>query len=319
MSDIVLPALSGRNPLGFLAALGVLDVLDRVDGGSPTLRWSGGLAAHAIVTAEGDLEGLVATLDAAREPMLESVLLNWGPAELPLADLKPDPDVLRQWVLDIARAGEEARWQGDLFCALIAEGAVAGAGGAKPTHLHFTAGQQRFLNMVRHLGRAVGPNDLREALLGPWVFTSSLPTLGWHAGGERSYALRATDPSGGQRPGVPGADWLAFLGLALLPVVARGTALRTTGCGAEWKRSWFRWPLWTVPLTRRTTRSLLADASLADASTSKRAARGVSELLESPIRRTDQGGYGSFGPPVPVVARRPTSQNRGDRRARSFA
>lgn len=297
MSDLDLAPLVGTNPLGFFAALGALDVLHRSESAAdPTLRWTEGMVPHAVLGGVDDLDSLVEAVDIDRRAWAQSVLLQWGPAGAPADDVKIDRAGLGRWATDVAATLPEGRAAADLFCALVAEGAVAGKGDSKPTHLHFTAGQQRFLGMVRHLANAVTPADLEEALGGPWVYASSLPSLGWDAIGERIFAIRATDPAKEQRSGVPGADWLAFLGLTFFPVATRGTGLRTTACSATWKRGWFRWPLWDIALRPRTIRSLVSDPTVSKATDSERRARGITTLLQAPIRRSDQGGYGSFGP-----------------------
>src|SRR3546814_6405263 len=109
------------------------------------------------------------------------------------------------------------------------------------------------------------------------------------------------DPSKEERSGIPGADWLALLGLRFLPVSVSRGQLRTTGCSGSWKNGSFSWPLWTVPLTPGVVSALVADVGLQRMSKAERAALGVHHLLRSPIRRSDQGGYGSFGPPEPVL------------------
>lgn len=299
MSALQLEGLTGSNPLGFLAALGALDVLGRMSpAADPRLSWTPGLVPHAVLTGVDDVEALAAAIDDDRQRWRGSVLLGWGD----LQDVKLDPGTLRRWASALVSDGEPA--DAALFSALLAEGAVAGKGDSKPTHLHFTAGQQRFLMMVRELSERVTPQDLREALHGPWTYASRLPSLSWDARGERIYALRGTDPAGEKRGGVPGADWLAFLGLSFFPVVAKGTALRTTACSPGWKRGRFRWPLWAPGLRPATIRSLLRDPTLRRLDPEYLQARGVTQLLESPIRRSEQGGYGSFGPAAQVERER---------------
>lgn len=305
MTDVSLAALEGTNPLGFLASLGVLDALAAAGRGA-TLRWTDELVPHAVVTGVADDDELIALLDQERTRWLGSLLLDF-PADAPLADAKPDRVQLRAWFEAAARS-DVPRDQADMLCALLAEGAFDGGGKAKPTHLHFTAGQQRFLEMVRVLAEQVDADRLREATLGPWRRDSQLPSLSWDAGGERIYAIRATNPSNDKRLSVPGADWLAFRGLIFYPVCAKADGLRTTACDQEWKRSAFRWPLWAVPATRDVVRSLVADRSLLAVGSDlpgpeTLAARGVLMVLRAPIRRTDQGGYGSFTASEPLVSR----------------
>ncbi len=298
-SEVPLEALEGTNPLGFLAALGVLDALARQAGGI-TLRWTDELVPHAVVGGIGDLDLVLDALDRDREQWPGGPLLGFPP-ESPLPDAKPDRQKLRDWFAAVYREPVR-RADSDQLCALVAEDALDGKGNAKPTHLHFTAGQQQFLQMIRTLAAQVGRERLREAVCGPWAYDSPLPSLSWDCRGERVYAVRATNPSADKRLGVPGADWLAFRGLVCYPVTRTASgSLHTTACDPEWKRSAFRWPLWAVPGTRDAVASLVADRTLvaqgADIQPGDLAARGLLCVLQAPIRRTDQGGYGSFGPP----------------------
>lgn len=298
MTDIPLPALEGTNPLGFLAALGVLDAVSAALPGA-TLRWTDDLVPHAIIGGPGDLGWLLDALDKDREQWAGSAVLRFPADGQPLADAKPDGRQLRQW-FEHAGDRNRCRAESDLLCALVAEDAFDNNGRAKPTHLHFTAGQQKFLAMVRELAVAVDRGRLHEAICGPWWYDSPLPSLSWDSRGERLYAVRAVNPSNEKRRGVPGADWLAFRGLVFYPVTRtpRGT-LRTTACDAAWKTSAFRWPLWILPATRQVIRSLVADPSLVSsppgATPAELVARGIASVRQASIRRSDQGGYGSFG------------------------
>jgi hypothetical protein len=307
-SGITLPALDGTNPLGFLAALGVLDVLYRA-GREPTLRWTANLVPVPAVSGVTDEDGLIELIDADRARWQKSVVLH-GPTGVQLADAKPPPEVHREWAREVSDTLDDTRADADLFCALLSEGAVDGKGNAKPTHLHFTAGQQKFLAMVRELANRVDAERIREVISGPWREDSPLPSLSWNSQGERIYALRAVNPSSEKRLGVPGADWLAFLGLVFFPTRVRtgsrgeqGT-LDTNGCDRAWKRSALRWPLWTVPLERDTIWSLVGDSAVVGEhkNTDRRRlspeqlrVRGVLQVMQAPIRRSEQGGYGSFG------------------------
>ncbi|ONH21777.1 hypothetical protein BL253_37935 [Pseudofrankia asymbiotica] len=152
--------------------------------------------------------------------------------------------------------------------------------------------------MARTLQQKVRPADFREALTGPWWYASKLPILRWDPTGERVYAHTSRSPQDTKPTGVPGADWLAFLGLRHLPVTTRGTTLLTTACDPGWKEGAFHWPLWNAPTTSRVTMSLLAHPNLTKMTQPQRELLGVHRLLAAPIRRTDQGGYGSFGAPT---------------------
>lgn len=300
MTELRLDPLNGLNPLGFLAALGVLDVLQRVrPDRSPTLYWSDGIRPMPTVTGADGIEDLVSVILDDRESWQESVVLQgWG-AERP-DDIKPDPKDVSTWF----RAAELSAHAGDLplLHALISEGALAGKGDSKPTHLHFTAGQQKFLEMCRQLRDELDRSHIVEALDGPWTRSSKLPVLGWdNEQGERLFAYSRKEPSSGKKTGVPGADWLAFLGLRFLPVsTTSGGELVTAGCAPTWKvGGHLTWPLWSRPLGSVEVSMLLVEDQ-SSMSPVQRELRGITRLSRAPIRRADQGGYGSFGPTLPI-------------------
>jgi hypothetical protein len=119
--------------------------------------------------------------------------------------------------------------------------------------------------------------------------------MGWDATASRDYALRASDPSTDKKRGVPGADWLAVRGLTFVQTVPRGSRVATTGCVGGWKDGRFRWPLWTVPVSAPVIHSLLRQ-DVEVMPHRERAARGIGVVFSSGIKRSDQGGYGSFEP-----------------------
>lgn len=296
---IKLTALDGSNPLGFLAALGTLTVLHDRGLDTARLAWR----------EEGTWCPLVYGLDSV-EQLVDHVMADletWGeePAlgltypdksgKKTEQDLKPPPERFASYLNEMRALGGRSA---ELASAFATDVAVDNNGATKPTSLHFTAGQQRFLTMVHELHDAVQREDIEEALEGPWRYARDLPVMGWDATTARLYALRASDPSKDKKLGVPGADWLAFIGLRLLPVVPRGTSVFTTGVVGRWKTSDFSWPLWTVPLTRPVVASLLQQVRHLGDKTSRHPLRawGVESVLSSRILRTDQGGYGSFAP-----------------------
>jgi len=304
MTEVALLALEGNNPLGFLAALGTLDALT-ISVPQATLRWTDDLVPYAVVGGVGGFDELLDVLELDREAWAGGTVLGF-PADSPLPDAKPEAEELRAWFEAVAVVPE--RREADLLCSLVAEGAFDGAGkNAKPTHFHFTAGRQQFLDMVRTLASEVSREQLGEAVHGPWSYASKLPSLSWDAGSERIYAVRATNPSDDKRLGVPGADWLAFRGLIFFPVRTLWQSLRTTACDDDWKRSAFRWPLWRVPASRDVVWSLVADPTLVSLRADRRTPavlheRGIGVVLQAPIKRNDQGGYGAFGAPEILVS-----------------
>lgn len=307
MSEIVLTGLDGKNPIAFMAGLGVLEALsDRArEGQSPpklSFRKTGTLSP--VIETDLDRAGLLDVLwqdlrSFAEEPAIEGLRYKKEDGKA-AHDLKPRPERFAEYLRGLVTAAlanpEEGR-RGLAFAAAFAtDVAVDNNGNTKPTALHFTAGQQEFLAMVAELIHGARAEDLEEALFGPWLYDRPLPVLQWDNGAARDYALRASDPSKEKKLGVPGADWLAFRGLPFLRVAPVGDAIVTTGCRGRWKTGSFRWPLWEVPLSRAVVRSMLLSEELREVDPQVLEARGISVVFEAAIRRSDQGGYGSFSP-----------------------
>lgn len=303
-AEIKMPALDGTTALGFLAALGVLDVLHRA-GRDPVMYWKDSFAPAPIIQGISDIDELVEMIDRDRMRWRDGCLLD-GRTSRRFDDLKIEPVEHREWAGEIFDNIAETRAYSDLFCALMSENALDAKGeNSKPTHLDFTTANQRFLKMVRELATEVDGERIREAILGPWRQDSPLPSLRWSPHTERLYALRAIRPTKDKPLGVPGADWLALLGLAFFPTCSIQRAgeqkfsLKTSACDQQWKVSAIRWPLWSVPLERDTVWSLVGDAGVVgerhQPTPAHLLALGVRQVMEAPIRRSDRGGYGSFG------------------------
>lgn len=298
---IVLSGVDGSNPLGFLAAVGLLRWLTEEDpeqDGVVTLHWRDEGVWRPVLGGVSDLEGAIQRIADDARSWLDAPALNLSYEKVDkkgvkvVYDLKPPPDVFRDWLRSL-----QGQARGQEFAAAYGVAEVTdNNGNVKPTALHFTAGQQVFLEMVRALAEQVLVEDLWEALFGPWAYARKLPSLSWDATVSRDYALRAGDPSKEKRAGIPGADWLAFQALPLLPVAARGRRLETACAGGGWKDGRLRWPVWTVRATLPAVRALLTSDGLERMGADQRSARGIGQVFACDIARSDQGGYGSFGP-----------------------
>lgn len=309
---IELTGLDGQNPLGYLASLGLLRVLDddarRRQAAPPRLRWGSEGYTFPVLVTDLDVDRVMETvLDDARAQADNRALTfaytkegrEADPADDDaVRDLKPPPEIART-VLDecATRPRRVSGLIAGFFSDLVQD---TTKGNTKPTAFHFTAGQQLFLAMVEELRRGIDRDDVVEALIGPWLNASTLPSLSWDASAVRSYALRADDPSKEKRGSIPAANWLAVIALELFPVVPIGVRLVTTAVTGGWKDSAFRWPLWNVPVTFFTAASLLR-VDPRRWTGAERDALGISEVYASSISRSDQGGYGSFSPASVVL------------------
>lgn len=284
--------LEGTNPLGVLAALGTFRSAS-IQWPDVRLRWEcSDIIPYAVLLFDDEVlvGDVLAVLDRQRSAWRDSALLKNE-----YRDVKEVP--LGEWAKAIAvdRSGMPVD---EMFVALVSQGARDLKKNNKPSHLHFTAGQQQFLDIVREVLEASEPDRLSEAIVGPWRFDSSTKTLRWDPRGERIYAVRGFNPSKYPSLNIPGADWLAFVGLCFFPTTNRNGALVTTACNRDWKVSAMRWPLWESPLVLAEVRQLFLSDLLAER-TRLRSDRlsdlGVRSITEVPIRRMENGGLGNFG------------------------
>lgn len=295
-ASTALRGLPGDNPLGLLAALGAQAALST--DGDYKLSWTEEPIPRALLMPSVSLEAIGdAALRVAAKWLNSRALAR----ELD-STLKLRPPDIREYL-------NQSRLEGVfsvLASCLLAEDSLDGKGSAKPTDLYFTAGKQEFVNITRTILGNVTADHITDDLGAPWKYGLHEPplkskTLMWDATDDRQHAHSAADPTDNTaNPKLtnPGAEALAVIGLSRYPCFAADQTL-TQGCSGSWKRGSFTWPLWKVPATKRAVRSLLAQ--VAEPVDDQRRGQwyrswGVSRVMKSQIRRSDQGGYGTFGP-----------------------
>lgn len=298
MSNIQLGGVDGSNPLGFLATLGVLQIVP-----DAKLRFAEDGTFQAIIDGLDGGEGSLARCIAGDAKKAESDQAPWrftymkaatkkqGPQKV--ADLKPPPGEFKTFLSSCVEAWLTGSEEPVGYAAAYGtDVAVDGKGNTKPTAFHFTAAQQTFLGAVE---------SIRASITHDWVNMSLFEghgekpgsNLRWDPGAERSWALMANDPGrDGTSVNAP-LEWLAFRGLPLLPSFPRGTRITTTGVAGRGVDMAFTWPLWRIAASRQTVRSVL-QVNWAEREKERRA-RGIFAICSSAIRRTSQG-FGNFGP-----------------------
>ena len=304
MGETHLTGLEGANPLGFLAALGVQVLfLDEVE--QPRLWWTDDVMPHAVVESQFTVDRIVSQALRKFPQWRVSPALAPGFGAEASDSGKFKPEDIRRY-LEYSLSGDVGH---SFPTALVAEGSLDRSKGivAKPSDLYFTAGQQRFLSIAREILEGVARDDVVNGLVGPWRYSSRLSSLMWDVTDDRTYALTAADPTNNTlNPKLtnPGPEALAILGLSRYPVFAGRDRTLTRGCAGEWRRGGsLTWPLWSRPAARGAADSLLTHAT-ADAGTRKFETQrkwygswGITQIMTATIRRSDQGGYGTFGPP----------------------
>jgi hypothetical protein len=290
--------MDGSNPLGFLAALGLLRIVP-----CAKLGFSDDGSFRAFVDGLGGGDGELAKLIVVDAQASASESAPWrftytkaatkkqGPQKV--ADLKPPPDDFKKFLATCVEAwlkgNDEAA---DYAAAYGTDVAVDNKGNTKPTAFHFTAANQTFLGAVE---------EIRSSVSQEWVETSLFKGRGgrpgsnlrWDPGAERNWALMANNPNdNGTRVDAP-LEWLAFRSLPLLPSFPRGSKIITTGVVGRGDDMTFTWPLWSTPVSLMTTHSVLQVDWTGSAK--ERVARGIFAICRSAIRRTKQG-FGNFSP-----------------------
>lgn len=300
MTSVHLPGLDGSNPLGFLAAVGLLRVLSRLANTARLGFLDDGSCRAFVDGFDADIISAVVD-DAARSAGSQSWRLSYEKQEKKgakiVADLKAPPvefeKYLRQCVAQwITGDGEGASYAAAYGTSI----AWDGKDNTKPTAFHFTAANQEFLKAVEESRSRVDAEWANQALMVGYAARPG-PNLRWDPAAERNWALMANNPNDdGTKVDAP-LEWLAFRGLPLFPTFPRNGGARprviTTAITGRAHESQFVWPLWSVPASLHTVGSLVRLDW--DKLSANERARGVFSLCRSEIRRTSQG-FGNFGP-----------------------
>jgi hypothetical protein len=295
---VELVGVDGSNPLGFLAASGLLRIIPRArlaftaDGSFQAFLETEATPSEIVALIEVDADAASADRNPSwRLTYTKAATKKQGPQEV--ADLKCPPPNFKQFLTRCLECWMKGDDESVAYAAAFgSDVAVDGKGNTKPTAFHFTAANQTFLGAVE---------AIRASLTKEWIQTSLFnghgekpgSNLRWDPGSERNWALMANNPNDdGTRVDAP-LEWLAFRGLPLLPSFPRGTRIATTAVLGRGDDMTFTWPLWSVPASLHTVRSALQLGWTGNAR--DRIGRGVFAVCSSSIRRTSQG-FGNFGP-----------------------
>lgn len=306
-----LRGLDGSNPLGFLAALGVLRLLDR-PGHSPRLSWH---RAHGGWTARLWLRDPPSEPELAERLAAQLRASAGHPAFARWDDLSVAPEEFRRFADDAARgASRDDREWVDFAASFGCDASRDPAGGEvtiQDTAFRTMrgAGHQHFLKTMRHVLNEVSAEQVRVTLFQSWTYGDPLEksTLRWDPNDDVRYALRWRNPSGDperrKRGSMLGANALAIHSLPLHPTVPDGRRLITTGFARFGRFVTWTWPIWEPPAPLPVVRSLLSlpelqRRPLAAEVRASLARRGVSEIYSS--RRITVGKVRNFTPAEPV-------------------
>lgn len=255
------PALLGRDPLGFLAALGALRILTNFT--EVRLSWEP-VTTQARLTGI-ELDEAVALLAKAIADLGDDGLAVGMPAGLIASgswESGPDPthktpEEFRA-AMERAQSADERRWIRALWTDLAMDDK---AGNCSRTPFFAPTGKQSMRTLFEKPAEAVRghPKDrMSEALL------SWRRVRGYTGENLDIRALRQAAEQGDGKAttyGVPGATWLAINALPLFPMGGDGKSVRTVGwhraVGGGRRRFVFAWPVWRKPLSLEAVAVLL--------------------------------------------------------------
>jgi hypothetical protein len=279
MSDVILRGIDGSNPLGFLAALGTLRLLT-TQNPHVRLHWR----------IEGVWRPILSGLPDVSEEDICELILRAPPIPIDLAiailgkDLTVPPEVFARFAEESAASlTRDDRRAADFAAAFGSEVCQD----EKKPRIQYTgfcfitgSGHQHFVETVDTLLKRVTAAHISHALFGPWRYETGL-SMRWDPADAREYALRWNDPGPEGVRAVWGANRLAAEALPLFPTHPNGKELTTTGFRKRKPWNEFTWPLWGVPVSCDTVRSLVALQELQFDTPDRLAlqAMGVQEIL----------------------------------------
>lgn len=317
---ILLPGLRGDDPLGFLAAIGLLSLSEQRELPELRLAWHGGRAPVAGVEgAVHSLEELGRELRAAFDRLREQGAVIPGvTSDLPIKPVgTTDPmrmtrsemralyaDADGEWI--DGRSAWAARW----LLALTAQTATKGTerGDVELTPFYAPTGRMTMRTSIFEKTMAAV-----EAVGGPGDVLTGWRRVPYDGANFDERAKRDAGVTTSGEPdnrGAPSPTWLAAMAMRFFPMTDDGRGTAAVG----WQRIRLYpgyttrsliWPIWQPPLDPVAVRALLAHPALrlevssgtnpVPARPRDLAALGVTHLFGS-SRRTLQQGDGPLGP-----------------------
>jgi hypothetical protein len=292
MTTLELRSFDGTTLLGFLASIGALRLLDECGVDDARLAFDE-KSNHARLAAKaGDLHAVLVKgllSDAIQRPWafrdVQKNLLT-QPSDMSVADVANE----RTERLALRK---ERRYAIDVLGAMVA-GEPTDDGTTESTELRAVGGGQlQFFKQITSLLEALDDSQITRTLTQPWTHGDKAGGLRLTPEEDRSYALRAGDPSPEGASGERAANVLALIGHTVFPVLPqRGGAT----VGFDQERNEITWGLWSGFVGSATVQALVP--RLASATQEDLEAVGVFRLMRA--RRVTRGKYRNYTPAQPV-------------------
>jgi hypothetical protein len=297
---IRLTALIGSHPLAVLAAFGLLRLAaDWDETAKLGFTMEDDWIAYIEIPHVDSIDTLIQRLTEWVQSKTVEHVIGWA------ADVRMAPDEYRSRLANALTEHDFLLAQ--FLGALAADGAVdAQKGLIKPSAFYMVSGQQSFLGGVREILAQVRSSTtplFREALEGPWIYTTRLHSLGWDPNTERLYALRHRSPTSEKPSCIASAVLLALWALPLFPVVSQDGRAHTVGFTRHEGGQYFSWPIFSRCIDLYELKSLIQAGEHEWMSEANGFRPGIEAVFQS--RRSEFGqGYAVFRTPQAVHRRR---------------
>lgn len=301
-TEIQCIGIDAANPLGFLAALGLLRIANELfPGCRMAWRQQGGWIPVVFLSELVSESDFVASVfehltGRAAEPHFTDLGQN---------TTVPQSEFRSQLLLARAAAERTARTTVDYYAAFGTDGLVSENDETtiQDTALRTMAGagHQHFLETMRNVIEACTEDQLRKTLLETWCYDDPTQTLSLRFDplDDNRYALRWRNPSGDpdrkKSGSMLGANRLAIEGIPFFTTAAGPRFLKTVGFQGHRSRDTFlRWPVWTTPISKQVIGALLSSQAIQEADMERLNAIGVSTVFTS--QRITVGKVRNFTP-----------------------
>ncbi|MEX0776836.1 MAG: hypothetical protein WD042_14120 [Phycisphaeraceae bacterium] len=259
---LLLPGLDGTNPLGFLAALGVL-YLGTTPNFPMPMHWERAGATWRPRLTNGPT-GIKSLVQHLRTRFANIGLGLWNlDNRLPF-----QADRLREEMINaISEASPKARYHTDMLSALGVPSVMDDTGCFRDTALRMVrsgdSAGNGLLAYARRILEETTDDNLESALADSWKHEDENCALRWDPAEHHGYAHQWTNPSKERTVSVRGGNWLALAAMSLLTTISECCEVGTIAFGRpDGKRQCLTWPIWTRPVSLNVVRSLLTLSAL---------------------------------------------------------
>jgi len=279
---LLLPGLDGTNPLGFLAALGVLSCLSKTKGStSVRMGWKpcyGTWIPRITLECDGHL-----TQEMFLDDLEQSLITDRSshPANL-YEELQTAANSRRQFFIQVlGDASIQERVRIDFLAAIASDATPDDA-----VSQIQTTRRDYHLGNIDSILKNTRREHLRRAIFSPWDYSDSLDNQSLHLDPteDRRHAYQWNKPSGDpsrkRSGGMLGANRLAIEAIASLASFPNKAKLKTLGFqGDRSNNTFWTWPIWEPVISYEIVKTLM----------------GLDELQSEKIDRESRNRLNEYG------------------------